>query len=87
MLISQEALKYFCYAIFYRDAQGYWFAYVRSISPPSTMNTLRVEIRIKKSGSNEVRKIYLYNNNLNGSCNFLKYDFFPVSKINLSLYE
>jgi len=46
MLISQEALKYFCYAIFYRDAQGYWFSYVRSFAPPSIADSLRVEIRI-----------------------------------------
>jgi len=50
MLISQEALKFFCYAIFYRDASGYWYAYVRSFAPPAVMKTLRVDIRIKKMG-------------------------------------
>jgi len=51
MLISQEALKFFCYAIFYRDAHGYWFSYVRSFAPPCITETLRVEIRIGKAGS------------------------------------
>ena len=51
MLISQEALKFFCYAIFYRDAHGYWFSYVRSFAPPCITGTLRVEIRIGKAGS------------------------------------
>ena len=54
MLISQEALKYFCYAIFYRDAQGYWFSYVRSFAPPSIADSLRVEIRIGRPGCLEV---------------------------------
>jgi len=67
MLISQEALKYFCYAIFYRDEKGYWFAYVRSFAPPSIMNTLRVEIRIKKNGSNEEGDIYVYRGRVSSS--------------------
>lgn len=67
MLISQEALKYFCYAIFYRDAQGYWFAYVRSFAPYSIMKTLRVEIRIKKNGNSEEGDIYIYNGRVSSS--------------------
>jgi len=51
MLVSQEALKFFCYAIFYRDAGGYWFAYVRSFGEPAVVKNLRVEIRIGKLGS------------------------------------
>ena len=50
MLISQEALKFFCYAIFYRDASGYWYAYVRSFAPRAVIKTLRVDIKIKKMG-------------------------------------
>jgi len=60
MLISQEALRYFCYAIFYRDASGYWFAYVRSFAPPAVIETLRVEIRIKKNGNSDDGDIYKY---------------------------
>lgn len=60
MLISQEALKFFCYAIFYRDAQGYWFAYVRSFAPPSIAATIRVEIKIKKNGPSQDGDCYMY---------------------------
>jgi len=67
MLISQEALRYFCYAIFYRDAQGYWFAYVRSFAPSSIINTLRVEIRIKKIGNMEDGDIYNYKGKVSSS--------------------
>eukprot|EP00088_Acartia_fossae_P006610 TRINITY_DN13041_c0_g1_i10.p1 TRINITY_DN13041_c0_g1~~TRINITY_DN13041_c0_g1_i10.p1 ORF type:complete len:336 (+),score=47.14 TRINITY_DN13041_c0_g1_i10:128-1135(+) len=58
MLISQEALKFFCYAIFYRDASGYWYAYVRSFAPPSIRNNLRVEIKIKKMGQTGEQFVY-----------------------------
>ena len=51
MLISPEALKYFCYAIFYRDAAGHWFSYVRSFAPASTSDSLRVEIKIGRPGA------------------------------------
>lgn len=67
MLISQEALRYFCYAIFYRDAQGYWFAYVRSFAPPGVMSALRVVIRIKKNGSVEDGDIYIYSGKVSSS--------------------
>ena len=50
MLISQEALKFFCYAIFYRDSGGIWYCYVRSFAPPAISDTLRVEIGIGRSG-------------------------------------
>jgi len=60
MLISQEALKFFCYAIFYRDAHGYWFSYVRSFAPPSTTENLRAEIRIGKVGSVAHNESFLY---------------------------
>ena len=50
MLISQEALKFFCYAIFYRDAAGCWLSHVRSFAPAATIDTLRVEIKIGKAG-------------------------------------
>jgi hypothetical protein len=58
MLISQEALKFFCYAIFYRDASGFWYAYVRSFASPEVMKTLRVEIKIKKIGENGDQFVY-----------------------------
>ena len=67
MLISQEALRYFCYAIFYRDASGYWFAYVRSFAPPVVIDTLRVEIRIKKNGNSEDGDIYKYSGKISSS--------------------
>ena len=52
MLISRDALKFFCYAIFYRDS-GVWYCYVRSFAPPAVSNTLRVEIGIGRPGSED----------------------------------
>ena len=67
MLISQDALKFFCYAIFYRDAQGHWFSYVRSFAPPAIISNLRVEIRIRRSGNTEVEDGFLYNGHVSSS--------------------
>jgi len=67
MLISQEALRFFCYAIFYRDSQGNWFAYVRSFAPESVTATLRVEIRIKKSGCGSDSESFLYQGTVSSS--------------------
>lgn len=67
MLISQDALKFFCYAIFYRDAQGHWFSYVRSFAPAAVTSNLRVEIRIRKSGNAEAEDGFLYNGQVSSS--------------------
>ena len=50
MLISPETLKFFCYAIFYRDASGHWLSYVRSFAPPTVTSGLRAEIRVGPCG-------------------------------------
>ena len=67
MLISQDALKFFCYAIFYRDAQGHWFSYVRSFAPAAVTSNLRVEIRIRRSGNAEAEDGFLYNGQVSSS--------------------
>ena len=53
MLISQDALRFFCYAIFYRDSGGIWYCYVRSFAPTAISDTLRVEIGIGRPGSED----------------------------------
>ena len=67
MLISQDALKFFCYAIFYRDAQGHWYSFVRSFAPPCVTSSLRVEIRIRRSGSAEEEDGFLYSGRVSSS--------------------
>ena len=67
MLISQEALKFFCYAIFYRDSGGIWYCYVRSFAPASLSETLTVEIGIGRSGSVEDSHSYSFRGGVNSS--------------------
>ena len=68
MLISQEALRFFCYAIFYRDANGYWISYVRSFAPPAVTDSLRAVIKIgRPCSSSDDDQSFVFNGRVSSS--------------------